>query len=85
MKKCNGCPILPRSEEAEQILNYGCLTDWPEAKKWYLETGKTWACHSNPTKPCVGLLIRLKKENIPIKVNELITESMTLEDIYRDI
>lgn len=85
MKSCNGCPINITSEEGEQNNNYGCLADFNQAMKWHEDTGKVWACHEKPTTPCKGLLILAKEKGNPIKITKntvLITESMTIEEIY---
>ena len=85
-KNCKGCPISDQPTElGEQISNYGCLPDFRDARKWYEETGKVWACHEQNTKPCRGFLNRMKINGQPIKITastQLITESMSLEDIY---
>jgi hypothetical protein len=83
--QCNGCPINIISEEGENISNYGCLPCYSEAIKWYKDTGKVWACHENPAKPCLGFLTLAKKYGEKVSVNKdtvLINEQTTLEEIY---
>ncbi len=85
MKHCDGCPIDIHTEQGEIISNYGCLASFKEALTWYQDTGKVWACHEQPDKPCIGFLQLCKEKNIPISVNKntiLITEQTTLEQIY---
>lgn len=86
-KSCKCCPINITTEEGEMTANASCLPSYADALKWYQETGKVWACHSNPAKACSGFLIRAKYYGINISVNEstkLITESTTLEEIYEE-
>lgn len=85
LKHCCGCPINIHTEEGETISNYGCLPCYGDVIKWYKETGKVWACHEQPSKPCFGFLKLAKEKGERITVNkgtELITEQMTLEEIY---
>lgn len=75
--KCStegGCPFA-YTEESEKIQNYGCLPSAMDIIKMR-ENGKTWACHSDTTKPCAGAINWLKKHNKEFKVidNKLITE-----------
>lgn len=85
-KQCEGCPILIHTDYGEQVSSYGCLPCYADVLKWYQETGKIWACHENPEKPCTGFLKLAKSKGLKISVNKdtkLITESMDLEEIYR--
>lgn len=84
---CNGCPINIHTPEGEQISNYGCLPCYADAIKWYKETGKVWACHEQPTKPCIGFLKLAKKKGDKVvltKTTQLITEGTTLQEIYNE-
>jgi hypothetical protein len=83
---CDGCPINIHTEEGENISNHGCLPCYSEAIKWYKETGKVWSCHENNTSPCIGFLKLAKEKGERVSVNKntrLITERMTLEEIYQ--
>jgi hypothetical protein len=84
-KHCHGCPINIHTEYGEKISNYGCLPCYADVIKWYKETKKVWACHENPTKPCVGFLKLAKEKGEKVIVNKntvLITEQTTLDEIY---
>jgi hypothetical protein len=69
------CPFS-FTDESETIQNYGCLPTPYEIRNMRVMYGKTWACHSDPTKPCVGGIKFLNKKGLDSKVidKELLTE-----------
>lgn len=71
-----GCPFA-YTEESEYIQNTGCLPSPMAILSMRVHFGKTWACHSNPDKPCLGALRRLKELGFEHKVidENLLTES----------
>lgn len=74
---CNrdgACP-LAYNELSEQVQNYGCLPTAIDIVVMKYKYNRTWACHSTPTKPCLGGLKILKHNKLPYKVEgELLTE-----------
>jgi len=83
--QCKSCPIEPYTEEGHRADSYGCLPSFAEMLKWQQDTGKIWACHSNPKKPCSGFIGVMNKDNIKWDLTKgLITEDDTLETIYEE-
>jgi hypothetical protein len=84
-KQCSTLGACPFSftEESEIVQNYGCLPTPYQIIHMRTEHGKTWACHSNPTKPCLGALKYMQEEGIECHVidPELQTEK-TRWDLY---
>lgn len=75
MDKCHktSCPFA-YTEESEMVQNYGCLPSPIEILNMSVNHNKTWACHSNNTKPCIGGLKRLKELGFDTTIKPLITE-----------
>lgn len=77
-KECStvgGCPFS-FTEESETIQNYGCLPSPIEILSMRIDSNKTWACHSNPSKPCLGAINKLNELEYESKVIDpnLVTE-----------
>lgn len=72
----SACPFAC-TEQSEIISNYGCLPSMLDVITMRVEHGKTWACHDNPSIPCVGAIRALKRRGLPYKVidRELLTEN----------
>lgn len=77
-KNCSttSCPFA-YTEESEQIQNYGCLPTPLEIMYMRLGSGKTWACHSDYNRPCVGAINRLREIGLPYNVidKKLVSEN----------
>jgi hypothetical protein len=69
------CPFAC-SEASDIAQNYACLPTAYDIKVMRLQHGKTWACHSDPSKPCQGAVQHLKRngEDASVIDPQLITE-----------
>jgi len=78
-----GCPFA-LTYISEQIQNYGCLPSSTDILVMKVKYNKTWACHSNPTKPCLGAQLELKSRGYDWKqVGELVTEDTGWSDYIK--
>lgn len=83
--KCRDCPILGRTEFAEMGVNYGCLPAPYDAIKWFRETGRVWACHSQQHKACGGVLEILMQAGLTVDFSQpLLTMTTTEEEIKQE-
>lgn len=71
------CPFS-FSDESEIVQGYGCIPTPYDIIQMRQKHGKTWACHSNPDKPCLGALNYMKQKQLPYKVID--TKLITLDD-----
>lgn len=74
-KECESCPFA-FTDSSEMVQNYGCLPTPQEIVRMRVEFGKTWACHSNPSKPCIGGIEYLKSKGMDYRMidKQLVTE-----------
>lgn len=84
-KECSTIGSCPFSytDESEQAQNYGCLPTPYEIMLMRVVHGKTWACHSNSTQPCLGAINNLKNKGHEYKVID--TRLITLNDNWSNI
>lgn len=77
-EQCSTTGACPFSftDASEHAQGLGCLPTPYDIVQMRQVHGKTWACHSNPTKPCLGALKFQKERNMECHVidPELITE-----------
>lgn len=64
------CPFA-QTEESEIIQNYGCLPTPYQILEMKVYHGKTWACHSDPTKPCKGAINYFAEKGLIAKVSDM--------------
>ena len=74
------CPFAP-TDLSEYVEGLGCLPDRHEIINMRVHHGKTWACHSDITKPCVGAIRHLQEHGLPYKVIDLVL--VTEEDHWQ--
>lgn len=69
------CPFAC-SEASDIAQNYGCLPTAYDITIMRLQYGKTWACHSDTSRPCQGAVQHLSRngENALVIDPQLITE-----------
>jgi hypothetical protein len=65
--ECKACPFS-ESEESENAYHWGCLPGPNEVVQLRQKEGKTWACHANERKPCLGALLHMKGKGLPYKI-----------------
>lgn len=82
-KDCSksSCPFA-KTEESEMIQAYGCLPTSYDILVMRVGHGKTWACHSDPSKPCVGAIKELKRLNLDSKI---LDKTLINEQTVRDV
>lgn len=80
------CPFA-FSDASEQAQNYGCLPSPWDIRNMRVHHGKTWACHEDITKPCIGALEFLKERGEPYKIIDakLITDNDDWEKVCTPI
>lgn len=78
MKKseCTACPFNIGHRDCDEAYNLGCLPSPHEILELKRTTGNNWACHSDPTRICAGLVKHSKSENLNLdfKTGKLIVE-----------
>jgi hypothetical protein len=83
-KKCHedGCPFA-FTEESEKIQNYGCLPEPYDIVAMRVFHNKTWACHSDNSKPCTGSLNFMREHGIDCRIidRELVTEKSVTKEM----
>ena len=83
-EKC--CCPFAFTDASEYVQGLGCLPSPHDIITMRIAHGKTWACHDDPTIPCIGAINYMKEHEMPYKVidPELVTESHDWSQYTRD-
>lgn len=82
---CRACPFA-FTNESESIQNLGCLPSPYEIMVLRRETGRSWSCHEDDTKPCAGQIKFCREEGFDHKViKPLITYTKWYHDGVADL
>ena len=70
------CPFS-NTLESDRAQGYGCLPTQFDIVEMRVNHGRTWACHSDETKPCKGALTHMREKGIECTVINpvLVTEN----------
>jgi hypothetical protein len=80
--ECITCPFS-FSDKADEAQNYGCLPSPFDLVNMRVHHGKTWACHYDYNKPCVGTIQFLKDNDLPYKqINPTLETEITDWHLY---
>lgn len=80
------CPFA-FTDASEQAQGYGCLPTQFDIVIMRRDYGKTWACHSDHSKPCIGAIRFMQERGIECKVidPELLTEKSAWDDFTKPL
>ena len=69
------CPFS-NTPESDMAQGYGCLPTQFDITEMRVNHGRTWACHSDESKPCKGALKDMRERGIECTVIDpkLVTE-----------
>lgn len=68
---CEACPFNC-TDEADYLVNIGCLPCGYEIIKMKQQGNGNWACHEDPSKICVGLCHVAKENELDLTVGRLV-------------
>lgn len=78
----DSCPFA-FTDVSEYHQGLGCLPSPWDILRMREQHGKTWACHSDQTKPCAGALQYMHEEKIDCKIID--RELVTLDDDWEKL
>lgn len=76
-----GCCPGAESYGAHLAQGYGCLPTLFDTVQMRVKHGKTWACHNDYSKPCLGALKELRRRGLNAKPTK---DLLTLDDYWED-
>ena len=74
----HGCCPFANTTESMIAQGHGCLPTEFDIVEMRVNHGRTWACHSDETKPCKGALNNMRERGIDCIVID--TVLLTLDD-----